>query len=81
MFGRAAESAALAAAPARAHRRRAGDREDAARGRGGAGSARRRCNRAARHPISPSAEALRHYVAHAPEDILAAHVREHKGEM
>ena len=32
-------------------------------------------------PYRPFIEALRHYVAHAPADVLAAHVRTHKGEL
>ncbi|MGH7893718.1 MAG: ATP-binding protein [Candidatus Binatia bacterium] len=32
-------------------------------------------------PYRPFVEALRHYVAHAPDDVLAAHVRTHKGEL
>jgi class 3 adenylate cyclase len=32
-------------------------------------------------PYRPFVEALRHYVAHAPVDVLQGHVREHKGEL
>jgi class 3 adenylate cyclase/tetratricopeptide (TPR) repeat protein len=32
-------------------------------------------------PYRPFVEALRHYVAHAPDDVLAAHVRAHQGEL
>jgi class 3 adenylate cyclase/tetratricopeptide (TPR) repeat protein len=32
-------------------------------------------------PYLPFVEALRHYIAHAPEDVLTAHVRVHKGEL
>src|SRR5438552_12338406 len=32
-------------------------------------------------PYRPVVEALRHYVAHAPERVLAAHVRAHHGEL
>jgi hypothetical protein len=32
-------------------------------------------------PYRPFVEALRHYVVHAPQDVLAAHVRAHKGEL
>src|SRR5262245_61970315 len=32
-------------------------------------------------PYRPFVEALRHYVAHAPEAVLAAHVRTHRGEL
>lgn len=32
-------------------------------------------------PYHPFVEALRHYVAHAPEDVLAAHVHTHQGEL
>lgn len=32
-------------------------------------------------PYRPFVEGLRHYVAHAPDDVLAAHVRAHHGEL
>jgi tetratricopeptide (TPR) repeat protein len=32
-------------------------------------------------PYRPFVEALRHYVAHAPEAVLAAHARTHRGEL
>jgi class 3 adenylate cyclase/tetratricopeptide (TPR) repeat protein len=32
-------------------------------------------------PYQPFVEALRHYVSHAPEAVLVAHGREHKGEL
>ncbi len=32
-------------------------------------------------PYRPFVEALRHYVAHAPDEVLAAHVKEHNGEL
>ncbi|MBI1815527.1 MAG: AAA family ATPase [Deltaproteobacteria bacterium] len=32
-------------------------------------------------PYQPFVEALRHYVAHAPEAVLSTYVREHKGEL
>src|SRR6185437_4259787 len=32
-------------------------------------------------PYRPFVEALRHYVAHAPDHVLAAHVRAHHGEL
>ena len=32
-------------------------------------------------PYRPFVEALRHYVAHAPDDVLATHVRAHQGEL
>src|SRR6185436_9579393 len=32
-------------------------------------------------PYRPFVEALRHYVAHAPEAVLAAHVQVHRGEL
>ena len=32
-------------------------------------------------PYRPFVEALRHYVTHAPDDVLAAHVRTHRGEL
>ena len=32
-------------------------------------------------PYRPFVEALRHYVVHAPDDVLAAHVRAHQGEL
>ena len=32
-------------------------------------------------PYRPFVEALRHYVAHAPEAVLAAHVKAHHGEL
>jgi tetratricopeptide (TPR) repeat protein len=32
-------------------------------------------------PYRPFVEALRHYVAHAPEAVLAAHVENHRGEL
>lgn len=39
------------------------------------------CDEDVNLPYQPFVEALRHYVAHAPGDVLAAHVREHKGEL
>jgi len=32
-------------------------------------------------PYRPFVEALRHYVAHAPDEVLAAHVQTHRGEL
>jgi class 3 adenylate cyclase/tetratricopeptide (TPR) repeat protein len=32
-------------------------------------------------PYRPFVEALRHYVAHAPEEVLAEHVKAHRGEL
>ena len=32
-------------------------------------------------PYRPFVEALRHYVTHAPDDVLASHVRTHRGEL
>ncbi len=32
-------------------------------------------------PYRPFVEALRHYVTHAPDDVLAAHIRTHRGEL
>src|SRR5262249_60346194 len=32
-------------------------------------------------PYRPFVEALRHYVAHAPEHVLASHVATHRGEL
>ena len=71
------------AAPGGAARGGAGHREDAARDRDGARGARRRRHGALRRlrrgrracPYRPFVEALRHYVAHAPDHVLAAHVR------
>jgi class 3 adenylate cyclase len=40
-----------------------------------------RCDEDVRLPYQPFVEALRHYVAHAADGVLAAHVREHKGEL
>src|SRR5262249_392419 len=39
------------------------------------------CDEDVHLPYQPFVEALRHYVAHAPEDVLDAFVREHKGEL
>jgi tetratricopeptide (TPR) repeat protein len=39
------------------------------------------CDEDVNLPYQPFVQALRHYVAHAPDDVLAAHVREHKGEL
>jgi predicted ATPase/class 3 adenylate cyclase len=39
------------------------------------------CDEDVNLPYQPFVEALRHYVAHAPDEVLAAHVREHKGEL
>jgi len=39
------------------------------------------CDEDVNLPYQPFVEALRHYVTHAPDDVLAAHVREHKGEL
>jgi len=39
------------------------------------------CDEDVNLPYQPFVEALRHYVAHAPEDVLTAYVREHKGEL
>jgi class 3 adenylate cyclase/tetratricopeptide (TPR) repeat protein len=39
------------------------------------------CDEDVNLPYQPFVEALRHYVAHAPEHVLDAHVREHKGEL
>src|SRR5262249_42256667 len=39
------------------------------------------CDEDASLPYQPFVEALRHYVAHAPEEVLRAHVAEHRGEL
>jgi predicted ATPase len=39
------------------------------------------CNEDASLPYQPFVEALRHYVTHAPEEVLRAHVAEHRGEL
>jgi class 3 adenylate cyclase len=39
------------------------------------------CNEDASLPYQPFVEALRHYVAHAPDEVLRAHVAEHRGEL
>src|SRR5215471_7445122 len=39
------------------------------------------CDEDVNLPYQPFVEALRHFVAHAPEEVLDAHVREHKGEL
>ncbi|MBI1818024.1 MAG: AAA family ATPase [Deltaproteobacteria bacterium] len=39
------------------------------------------CDEDTNPPYQPFVEALRHYVAHAPEAVLSAYVREHKGEL
>jgi class 3 adenylate cyclase len=97
MVGRAAESEALAAAWAKATEgqrqvvliagepgigktRLATEAALAAHAAGAAvlfGS----CDEDVAAPYRPFVEALRHYVTHAPNDVLAAHVREHKGEL
>jgi len=97
MFGRAAESAALAGAWAKA---KDGQRQLVlVAGEPGIGKTRLAteaalaahaegavvllgtCDEDVNLPYQPFVEALRHYVAHAPDDVLAAHVREHKGEL
>lgn len=97
MFGRAAESAALAAAWTKA---KDGRRQLVlVAGEPGIGKTRLAteaalaahadgavvllgtCDEDVNLPYQPFLEALRHYVAHAPDDVLAAHVREHKGEL
>jgi class 3 adenylate cyclase len=40
-----------------------------------------RCDEELGLPYQPFAEALEHYVAHSPEDVLAAHVADHGGEL
>ena len=39
------------------------------------------CDEEIGQPYRPFVEALRHYLAHAPEEILLRHVREHQGEL
>jgi len=39
------------------------------------------CDEDASLPYQPFVEALRHYVAHAPDEVLRAHVQEHRGEL
>jgi class 3 adenylate cyclase len=39
------------------------------------------CDEDASLPYGPFVEALRHYVAHAPDEVLRAHVGEHRGEL
>ncbi len=39
------------------------------------------CDEDVNLPYQPFVEVLRHYITHAPDDVLAAHVREHKGEL
>src|SRR5262245_41731693 len=39
------------------------------------------CDEDASLPYQPFVEALRHYVAHAPEEVLRTHVAEHRGEI
>jgi predicted ATPase len=39
------------------------------------------CDEDVNLPYQPFVEALRHYVTHATDAVLAAHVREHKGEL
>lgn len=39
------------------------------------------CDEDVNLPYQPFVQAVRHYVAHAREEVLAAHVREHKGEL
>jgi class 3 adenylate cyclase len=97
MFGRAAESEVLAAAWAKAKdgqrqlmliagepgigkTRLATEAALAAYAEGGTvllGT----CDEDVNLPYQPFVEALRHYVTHASEEVLAAHVREHKGEL
>jgi class 3 adenylate cyclase len=97
MFGRAAESETLAAAWAQAKEGQrqlvlvAGEpgigktrlATEAALGAHAEGAVvlLGTCDEDVNLPYQPFVEALRHYVAHAPEDVLAAHVREHKGEL
>jgi len=97
MFGRAAESEALAAAWAKA---KDGQRQLVLiAGEPGIGKTRLAteaalaahaedaivllgtCDEDVNLPYQPFVEALRHYVAHAPDHVLEAHVREHKGEL
>src|SRR5205807_1204791 len=40
-----------------------------------------RCDEELRIPYQPFVEALRHYVTHAPDDVLRDHVRGHDGEL
>jgi class 3 adenylate cyclase/tetratricopeptide (TPR) repeat protein len=39
------------------------------------------CDEEIGHPYRPFVEALRHYVAHAPDDVLLHHVQEHRGDL
>src|SRR6185295_5543866 len=39
------------------------------------------CDEDVGFPYRPFVEALRHYVTHAPDDVLATHVRTHRGEL
>ena len=39
------------------------------------------CDEDVNLPYQPFVEVLRHYITHAPDDALAAHVHEHKGEL
>jgi len=97
MIGRAAESAALAAAWAKA---KDGQRQLVLiAGEPGIGKTRLAteaalgahadgavvllgtCDEDASLPYQPFVEALRHYVTHAPEEVLRAHVQEHRGEL
>lgn len=39
------------------------------------------CDEDVHFPYQPFVEALRHYVTHASDEVLAAHVREHQGEL
>src|SRR6185295_14710114 len=97
MFGRATETAALAAARAKT---KDGQRQLVlVAGEPGIGKTRLAteaaltahaegavvllgtCDEDVNLPYQPFVEAVRHYVTHAPDDVLAAHVREHKGEL
>jgi class 3 adenylate cyclase len=39
------------------------------------------CDEDIGHPYRPFVEALRHYLIHAPDDVLLRHVREHHGDL
>jgi class 3 adenylate cyclase len=97
MFGRAAESEALAAAWAKATdgqrqfvlvagepgigKTRLATEAALAAHADGAAVLLGTCDEDVNLPYQPFVEALRHYVAHAPDAALDAHVREHKGEI
>lgn len=97
MFGRAAESETIAAAWARAKegqrqfalvagepgigKTRLATETALAAHAEGAVVLLGTCDEDVNLPYQPFVQAVRHYVAHAREDVLTAHVREHKGEL